>query len=211
MIELKALLITGLVLLFLFLVLQIRLRVLLEYEAAGVLLRLGLGPFRFTLYPFPIKRRAKQKKQKAVKAKKQKKEGKPQAKKGISLSLFQELFELSLDTLQGFKDKLRIDELIILLNWGLEDPADAAISYGYANAVLGGLLAFLEANFKVKKRRGEIQLDYTLERPTVYLKAACSLTMRQALSFGLRAGIRAFGIYRRQKKQTKTTETIKQK
>jgi len=206
----EALLITGLVLLCLFLVFQIRLRLLLEYKAAGWILRLGLGSLRFTVYPFPAKRNKKRRKQKVSKAKKPKKAGALLPPKGMSLPLFQELLELSLDTLQGFQDRLRIDELIILLNWGLEDPADAAISYGYANAVMGGFLALLEANFKVKKRRAEIQLDYTLEKPNVYVKASCSLTMWQALSFGLRAGVRAFGIYRRLKKKTKTTETIKQ-
>lgn len=210
MIELKALLITGLVLLFLLLVLQVRLRLLLVYEAGGALLRLGLGSFRVTVYPVPTKRTNRRRKQKAVKEKKQQEEGGVQPKKGMELPLVQELIELWLDTRQGFKDRLRIDELILLLNWGLEDPADAAISYGYANAVMGGLLALLEENFKVKKRRDEIRLDYTLDKPNVYMKAACSLTMWQGLSFGLHAGRRVFAIYRRQKKQTITKETIKQ-
>lgn len=204
--ELNGLFILALVLLLLLLLLQVRLRVLAEFGDQGPLVRIGFGPIRLTVYPLPEKRSNTQKKRKERKkalSTDPKKEKKPE---GMTLDRFREWLDLAMDSLREVSNRLRIDLIYLRLDWGLEDPADAAISYGYANAVLSGLLTLLEVNFRVIKRDAEIRLDYTLEQPRVYAKCSCSLRVRQLLSLGLGVGMRAYRTYRRQRNQSKRAE-----
>lgn len=208
----KALFITALVLFLLLLLLQTRLRLFVLYRAEGAQIRVGFGVFRYTVYP------PKPKKTKPKKAKTARKKKKPNKqtdnklmamKDGMSLSLAQELLEIAMDALGRMKRALRIDELWIRINWGMDDPADAALSYGAANAAMGVFIALLEENVRVKRRHSEINLDYRLEKPNVYLRAACSFTLWQACSLGLRVGGQALRLYRRQKHKTvKNKETV---
>jgi hypothetical protein len=179
--------------------------VLLEYEASGFRAWAGLGPFYFTIFPTNLKWKKRKdpggKKRKAKLVQKAHEE--EQEKKGISLELFREMLDLGLKVAGRFRRKLRIDQLQMYLTWGAEDPADAAISYGFAHAVMHGLLALLEVNFQVKEKTARIYLDYTVDKPNIYMKAACSITIVQALSLGFYAGVRGFNIYRKQKQKKK--------
>lgn len=203
--ELGALFNMSLILLILLLILQLRLRVLAEFGAQGTLVRVGIGSLRFTVYPMREKQ-AKPKRNRRVKNQKAQPKDEKEMK-GMSLSLFREILDLASESFRGVQSRLQIDYLFLRLDWGLEDPADAAVYYGYANAVLSGLLALLEVIFKVKKKDAEIRLDYTLEKPKVYAKCSCSLRVRQALSLGLSVGVRALRLYRSQRNQRKKTET----
>lgn len=203
--ELKTLFIIAFILLILLLILQIRLRVVAEFGAQGTLVRVGIGSLRFTVYPLREKK-TKPKRNRRVKNQK----AQPQDEKeteGMSLSFFREILDLASDSVLRVRSHLQIDYLFLRLDWGLEDPADAAVYYGYANAVLSRLLALLEVTFKVKKKDAEIRLDYTLEKPKVYAKCSCSLRVRQALSLGFIVGLRGLRLYRSQRKQSKKTET----
>lgn len=203
MIELKILFVTGPIVFVILLFLLSRLWLLLEYEASGIHIWAGMGPFYLSIYPIRQKEKRKltmNKEKKARKLKKKALQEEPE-KNGVTLELFREMLDLSLNVLGRFRRKIRIDQLQMRLMWGAEDPADAAISYGYANAVLSGLLALLEVNFKVKERLVRVHLDYTLDKPNIFVKASCSLKLYQALSLGLYAGTRAFGIYRKQMKK----------
>lgn len=206
MIELKILFITGPIVLFLLLLLRSRVWVLLEHEASGLHVWAGMGPFYLSV--FPAKPKSKERKEASTKKKKAKlKKDKllqeETKKSGVSLELFREVLDLGLKTARRFQRNIRIDMLQMSLTWGAEDPADAAISYGYAHAVVSGLLALLEVNFQVKEKLVRIQLDYTLDKPNIYVKTSCSLTMFQALSLGCYAGVRAFDIYRKKKHKNK--------
>lgn len=204
MFELKILFITGIIALLILLLVWSRVWVLFEYEEAGIHVWAGFGPFYFSMYPFNPKwnkRKGVSRKQRKFKHKQERSLDDIPEKKGISVGLFRELLDLSLKVLGKFRRKLRIDELRIYLNWGAEDPADAAISYGYAHAVMNGLLALLEVNFQVKDQFSRINLDYTLDKPNIYLKASCSLKIYEAISLGLTVGVKAFDIYRKRKQK----------
>ena len=54
------------------------------------------------------------------------------------LELGRRLFPLLLEAAGQFRRKLQIDELRLRLVAGAPDPADAALRYGQANALLGG-------------------------------------------------------------------------
>lgn len=201
--KLKTLFIMSLILLVLFLLLQLRLRIWAEFGGQRILVRVFFGPIRVTVYPRAEKPRKKKTGQ--PKERKPKPENEDD-REGISLARFRELLDLALDSLEEVKNRLQIDELFLRLDWGLDDPADAAVSYGYANAVLAGLMALLEVNFKVKKQDAEIRLDYTLEKPKVYARCSCSLRLRQAISLGLGVGVQALRLYRSGRKQKEKTE-----
>jgi len=178
----------------------------LEYELSGLHAWAGLGPFYLSVFPFRKKKKKQKEPSRKKKNAKQMKEEtlqEEQKKKGLSLELFRELLDLGLETMGRFRKKIRIDMLQMRLTWGAEDPADAAISYGYAHAVLNGLLALLEVNFQVKERQVRIHLDYTLDKPNIYVKASCSLKMYQMISLGFYAGVRAFDLYRKQSRKKK--------
>lgn len=210
-----------------FLLLQLRLWVRVEYGEKGVLLRLGLGPFGSTVLPKKVKsqqdlEKAKRKKEKqaekaqkrAGKAKKEvpKEEKKPEKKSlGGSLELLKELLPVGLQAASRFKRKLRIKLLILQITWGASDPADAAIAYGKAQGALAVLLQVLEGSFTVKKRKTSIDIDFDLEKPSVYGKAILSISLWQLLSVGLGAGGKTLGILLRQRRKKKQANTKQEK
>ncbi len=207
----RALFITALILLLLLLILQVRLRLLFQCEGTSIQLKLLWGPLRLTLYPMrPPKSGKKEKRPKQAKPEQDKPARKTEKRQlpAMTLDLLRELFSLLADLSGRMKRKLRIDELTLRLYWGLEDPADAAISYGLAQAALGALLAFVEVHFTVKKRQTEILLDYSLEKPHIVSRLLLSITVWQLMALGLRALWRVFRIYRAQKSsQVKTSNT----
>ena len=205
--SLKGLMITGAILLTLLLLSQIRLWALAGYTASGALLRAGLGPFGFTLFHAslptsdPKTRRAAKK---AGRRERKRSEREAEAKeRGAALELFWDIFDMFLEVSSRFKRKLRIDLIQLHITWGAADPADAAIGYGRAQGVLHTILPLLEVNFKVKETAATIDIDYTLEKPTVYAKVACSLTMMQAITLGVYAGRKALKGYLRHRRHNK--------
>lgn len=208
--SLKGLMITGAVLLTLLLLSQIRLWVLAGYTASGAILRVGLGPFALTLFQTSLIKSDKKAKKAARRAEKKaarKGRKKPAVKeekteyRGAALELFWELFDMFLEVGSRFKRKLRIDFIQLHLVWGAEDPADAAIGYGRAQGVLHTILPLLEVNFKVKETAATIDIDYTLEKPTINVKVACSLTVMQAIALGTYAGRKALMGYLRHRRR----------
>ena len=169
------------------------------YDETGGWVKVRLGPAWLTLYPLSEekakkreKKARKKAKQKAAKKKKQASEPKqktPLRKKlkkaftpggalDLALNLLPKLKEMAGD----LRHAIRIDMLSLHLVWGEPDPADAAVHYGQAWGVLEALLAFVEANFTVKKRELSVALDYQIESPRLTAKAAFSISIAQLLS-----------------------------
>lgn len=204
MIKLKVLLIVGVVLLLFVLFLCSRIWVLFEYKKEGPFLWAGFGFFYVQIYPAGklMKRLTGSRGEKRKKKKEKppdKKKASESGKKGASFELFQELLHLGLDVAGRFRRRLRIDMLYLHLVWGMEDPADAALSYGYAQMALHGMLPILEGAFQVKKRSVITSFDYELEKPTVYAKISFSLTLAQAISLGYYAARKGMRIKKKQK------------
>lgn len=207
----KGLMITGAVVLALLLLSQIRLWALAAYTSAGALLRAGIGPLGITLYHAalpPSDKKAKRAARRAAKktARKERKRPVKEAEikeRGAALELFWELLDMFLEVGSRFKRKLCIDLFQVRLTWGAADPADAAIGYGRAQGVLHTILPLLEVNFQVKETAATVDIDYTLEKPTVYVKVMCSLTLMQAATLGVYAGRKALEGYLRHKRNHK--------
>ncbi len=200
----------GLVLLALLLLLFVRLWVLAEYEAEGFFLRIGFGIFYFDVIPSGKKTKAPRKTKPAMQKKKKEKPPKAPTESTASLEDFLEWFWDGLALLQKagsrFRKGLVIRKLALYLTWGLDDPADAAISFGYANGVLHTLCHLLEVNLKVKDKDLRVELDYTLEKPRISAKADCSIRLYHLLSLGLTAGVGGLKLYRKVKKTQKVAK-----
>ena len=74
---------------------------------------------------------------------------------------------------------------------GAEDPGEAAMAYGRANAVLGALWTPLVRAFRVKDGRARVDLDFDRKEPALYARAELSIRLGQALWLGLFFGLKA--------------------
>ena len=181
----------------------LRLGVLACYDEQGPWVKVRVGPKEIQVYPLvkdPAKEAKKQKKKEAKAAKKAAKEAKkaqkppkPKAKRPIGglLELVWDLLPVVQNAVSRFRHKLRIDDLTLDVTWAEEDPADAAIHYGYGWAAAEAILSFLEANFVIKNRQVAVYVDFLSEKPRVYIRAGLSLTLAQLLGIGLRTGVGA--------------------
>ena len=187
----KAILILGAVLLALGALLRlVRLGALAEYSAAGLRLKLKVGPLRLMLYP----RKPKRPRRKAGKSsrREKKREERPQPELGGG--------PLAL-----------VKRFLPLIAEAAADPAAAALCFGGVNAFIGMIWPLVEQNFNVKERRLRTRVDFDAEQPSVYLYAAATLTAGQALALGLRLTTRFLAEFSKYRAEAGSPATSKQK
>ena len=211
-----AVVLIGLIVLLFF---TVRDGVMVGCGAKGVWVDVRLGPMGYRIYPRktdPVKEAKKQ----ARKEKKKRKAEQKAKEKGLPsqtgpnakevLELLKPLRPVLFQALGRFQQKLRIDQLFLRLAWGEDDPADAAIHYGYAWGVAESVLAVLQANFIVKKHQMDVTLDYTLDKPKLYLWARLSLTLAQLVWIVLPVGTRGLKLmWNRRKTDRPSTAGMK--
>ena len=162
-----ALKVIGIILLIFLLIGFLRVGALLRF-GQELNLRLSVGPFRFTLLP------AKEKKETAQEAAKTKKDVEKRAekkKRGLPKLTKEEKKDLISTALSALREsarrackRLRIDPLEILVVFGGSDPAEIAQTYGYANAVMWGLMPHLEDIFLIPEPSLHLRMDYSAEK-----------------------------------------------
>lgn len=175
---------------------RLPLGVCLHYDAGGLLVKVRAGILTFRVYPL--------KKKKPKKEKKAQKEKAPKPDMKTLWPLIRALIPVGKEAMEKLTDRLRIDELTVHLIWTEEDPADAAIHYGYAWAAAEAGLAFLESRFPIRRRDIRLELDYQREEPEIALTLALSLKLGQLLAAVIPAGIQALRVlleYRKERKQ----------
>lgn len=176
-----------------------------SYGADGPLVRILLGPVRYTVFLRP-KKKEKEKKQDAPaeKAEAQKAESslpqppqppkeeapKPE-QKGGSVTDFFPLVKVALDFLGDFRRKLRLNNLELKLILAGGDPCDLAVNYGRAWAALGNLIPQLERLFIIKKRDMEVECDFTASETRVLARVDMTITLGRLLALAIRYGFRA--------------------
>ena len=200
----KALYILAAVILVLFLIGQIRVGGQAEFNAQGFFLWIRLGKIRIKILPMKPKEKEEsqtpqepqepQSPQKPKKTKKPKKEKPPTPlpeKIGGALEYAQALLPVALEAAGGLWRGLRVDTLDLELTAGADDPADAAMLYGQANAALGALWYPLTKAFRVKDGSARVNIDFNTRSMTLYGAAALSIKIGTAVWIGLRAGLKA--------------------
>ena len=168
-----------------------------RYNDQGPLVRLILGPVRITVFPL-----SKPKKEKPKKKTPEKKSKKPQKlpsgvkpvkeeKKGGSVTDFLPLVKVALDFLGSFRRKLRVNQLELKIVMAGGDPCYLAVNYGKAWAALGNLQPRLEQVFVIKKRKLDIECDFTGGKTTVYAFLDLTITLGRLIGLAVCYGIRA--------------------
>ena len=156
-------------------------------ETAGAWLR--IGPAELRVFPRP----AEKKTDRPKKVRRDGPAGEKQpllSRRGL-LELGRRLFPLLLEAAGQFRRKLQIDELRLRLVAGAPDPADAALRYGQANALLGGIWQPVTRAFHVKDGRARVEVDFDRTEPALYGRVSLSLTVGQLAVLGLGFGLRA--------------------
>ncbi len=201
----------AIVLLVLFLLGQVRTGVRAEYNAGGVFVWARLGPIELRVFPLPAKEEKKPKKKKEKPKKPEKpKEEKPEKplseKVGGAVDYALALLPVVLDAGGQFVRKLRVDLLRLELTAGSPDPADAALRYGQAVAVLSAIWGPLTRAFHVKDGEARALVDFTTDSMTVYGAASLSLKLGQIVWLGLWAGWRALWAFLRVRREHKANK-----
>ena len=175
------------VLLVLFLLGQLRVGAIVEYSERGISLAVRLGQIHMGIFPA--------KKDKTPKPKK--KEAKPPQKKkpvGGLVKTVVELLPVVLETIKKLFQRLRADKLELLLTISCPDPADTAIRYGHANALLASLWHPLTQALDVQDGHAHVDLDYDSGASTVYLYLSLSLKLWQLLTLALVLGAKVLRV-----------------
>lgn len=166
------------------------------YNENGPLVRLIVGPVKWTLFPGKRKvKKEKKPKEAKPKEKAERKAHKLQQKKpsktGGSWKDFLPLVKTGLAFLGDFRRKLRVKRLEANLIMAGSDPADLAVGYGKTWAAVGGLMPQLERIFVIKKRNIAVQCDFTAEKTLIYARLDITITLGRLLGLVVRYGIRA--------------------
>lgn len=192
--------ILALGLIVLFLIGQIRIGAEVRYGQDGAQVQVRAGVFRITMFP----RKPAEQKKKSLKSEKktgkvktvQKQSGKDK-KDGKKLTVDQifdlakQFVPLALEAAGCLWSKLVMDILEISIVIGGNDPADAALSYGQVNAALGAVWKPLNEAFHVRNGRGHVEVDFDHPNTTLYVRAALSIKIGQALWLGIHFGVKA--------------------
>lgn len=201
----KALIVIGVILALLLLMSLVRVGVGVDYSAAGLVIQLRFGAFRFTLFPMkPRKRKTKRQTETPQGPPKPPPETPP--REGGSLELIKQFLPLVAEAAGKFKKKIRIDRLDLDLTVACPDPALTAVAYGGANAFLGMMVPLLEHNFHVKERRVRTSVDFERTSPVIAIAAAVSMTIGQGAVLTLTLGFKALQILMNHRKQTQSKQ-----
>ena len=188
-----------------------------HYDADGPLVKIVLGPIKFTVFPRPKKEPKETKKPEEKKPEKKAEEDnlpkppqpppepKPKKEKtqGGSLTDFFPFVKLIFDFLGDFRRKLRMKELYLRLILASDDPCDLAVNYGKTWAAVGNLIPALERWFVIKKRDVEVECDFTASEVKVIARLEITITLGRLLSlvavYACR-GIKEFIVFRNKRK-----------
>ena len=168
---------------------SVPLGVFVRYDSGGPLVRIIAGVLRFTVIPLP-KKKKKAPKEKKEPSPAEEKKAPPQPaeepeKKGGSLRDFYPLIQVGKRFLNQFRRKLRVDDLVLKLTLGGDDPCDLALNYGRAWAALGNLVPVLERFFHIRRRNFEVQCDFAAEETLIEAQAKLTMPLRQLVELGI--------------------------
>ncbi len=169
-----ALTVTGVILLILLLPLLLRVGVSCEYGEA-LTLTLHVGPFSIGVLPA----KEKKPKKKAEAAPKEKKPVKKREKKKLGFDEALEFIHIVLDAAAKFREKIVLERFHISFTASGPDAAAAGITYGAAWAIYGGLMPALDAAFRIKSRKIDINLDFEAKKPRISASVKISIFIWQ--------------------------------
>ena len=195
----------------------------ISYDGDGTVVRVILGPIRFTVFPRPKKDKKPKKVKKSKKLEekaaedrsvKQEEPAKQPAesktvqqeekkKSGGPVTDFLPLLQILLDMLGAFRRRLRLNVLELKLIMAADDPCDLAVNYGRAWAAVGNLMPRIEKLFVIKKRNIEVECDFETDQTCVIARLDLTITLGRLLAtvfyYGGKAGLEFMKINRKRK------------
>lgn len=181
------------------------------YNEKGALVRLILGPIKWTLFPRKKRSKASKKKHPADKAvevtaphtePEEAPADKPQTTaspspepKGGSIKDFIPFVTLAGDFLNSLRQKLRVERLELNVVLAGDDPCDLAVNYGRACAAVAGLDPQLHRFFVIKKQNIHVGCDFNEEKTLISARLDITLTLGRLLSMAVVYGVRALREY----------------
>lgn len=181
----------GCVVLIVAIICLIKVGALVDYGESGLLVRIKAGPFRFRVIPATEKKKPKKKQTGDIRD--DIKSSKRSA--GETVQMVRQYLPLIGDAAGRLKRKVCVDYIFLRLIWGSPDPADAALGYGAANALLGLLWPAVEHNFHIKKQEICVDLDYTQAAPVISVNAQLTMTFGQLVALIANLGYKALKIH----------------
>lgn len=185
-----AFILVGVTLLVDFLIATLRVGASATLEEGVFSLTVLAGPVKLKLLPKGEKKPAKPGKEKpGKKAKKQKKpkeeketgEKKPKPKIEISFELISTVLSAVGELLGRLRRKIRIDRLTVHYTAASDDPAKAAMTFGYASAGVNALMPAVENIFRVKERDVGVSVAFDTDESKIYLDAQLTLAIWEIL------------------------------
>ena len=204
----------AIVLAVLIIISALRFGVGVEYSENGLTVRAAAGPLSFCV--LPRKEKPKKDKKKADRKKhkekphkeKKKKEKKAGEKAPGSFRYFREILTASMTALTRVRRRLLIKRLTIRFISAGDDPSKTAMTFGGASAAFRVILPVLEKHFRIKRRDLRASADFNAEKPKIYVNAAVSLAVWEAVYIALAL---LPLITKRPKKSKAKTDTTKRK
>jgi len=183
-----------------------------EYSADGFFLVLKAGFLSFRLIPAKEKTekkilKAQKKKEKKELKKKEKAEREPEEKRPGTLKTVLNMLPEICKTLNRLRRKLLIKRLKIRFIAADEDPVKAALTFGASNALFGVVLPLLESAFRVKRRDVSSSVDFNATEQSIYLNAAISIAVWEAVYITFAALPALIKIFGKQKTTGKDDES----
>ncbi|MBO5727714.1 MAG: DUF2953 domain-containing protein [Oscillospiraceae bacterium] len=185
---------------------QLRVGCVAHYSQEGFGLSVRLGAVRVKLLPAKPREKKPKKKTKAPPTQTEKRPI------GGVVTTLVELLPAVLDAVKALFCRLRADKLELLLTVSLPDPADTAIRYGQANALLASLWTPLTQVLEVEDGHARVEMDYEGERTHIYLYVSLYLKLYQLVALAAVLGWRALRVLMKNRsvlsKTTRKSEVV---
>ena len=168
------------------LILLLRVGARFTLDGDGVTLRVLAGPVRLKLLPAGEEKAKKPKKPKNPKKEKPEKpeeetKEKPKPKIKITFDLVSTALKSVGELLGRLRRKICIDKLVLHYTAAAADPADAAMTFGYASAGVGALMPVIENIFKVKERDVGASVTFDTDQSEIFVDAQLTLAIWEIL------------------------------
>ena len=159
-----------------------------RYDEDGIAAWVRVGPFRIKLYPLPKKDKPEKKKPKEKK--KEVETPQQQAAKGGSFELIKQILPHGLTAVKRFFKGLGIDKLTVYYQAADEDPAKAAMQYGYGWAAIGIITGLVENAFTVRNRDLQVFINFEEKaQKRVFVLAELTIQIWRLFHIGFGFGI----------------------
>lgn len=147
--------------------------------------------FDFRIIPGKEKKPKKPKKPKKEKKQKKEKpaEEKPKKKPKFTPQELLQLLKLALDTLSHFRRKLTVNRFMLHFVAADEDPCNAAMMYGFANAALGYLDGASGRAFDIRSRDVKTAVDFESTKMYADVELTFTISLGRILAVLISAGV----------------------